>query len=205
MVSTAGDGHFLVFDNTVPAAQWAVGVQESHRDEPISTPDGNHVEVRISMHAGVPQIDPGDPNNFIGKSVDYAARLNDYATGGQILVSRSVMAMLDDVGLEGVRLHIHGRRKLKGIGDVEVHELLYDDHGPRPMRNQPKTQHRAAVDGGADDGRSTSGTTGGSRGDRRAARRSSGWATTSSRSCWAPAAWATCTRRGTRSSAACGR
>jgi serine/threonine protein kinase len=38
-----------------------------------------------------------------------------------------------------MRLHLHGRRLLKGIGNVEVHELLYDDHGPRPMRNQPKT------------------------------------------------------------------
>ncbi|MBA3482335.1 MAG: protein kinase, partial [Pirellulales bacterium] len=131
--------HFLVFDHTVQAAQWAVTVQESHRDEPIATPSGAPVEVRMSMHVGVPQIDPGDPSNFVGKTVDYAARLNDYATGGQILVSRSVMAILDDVGLEGVRLHMHGRKLLKGIGNVEVHELLYDDHGPRPMRNQPKT------------------------------------------------------------------
>jgi serine/threonine protein kinase/class 3 adenylate cyclase len=139
VVSTAGDGHFLVFDHTVPAAQWAVAVQESHRDEPIKAPNGDPVEVRISVHAGVPQKDPGDPNNFVGKSVDYASRLNDYATGGQILVSRSVMAILDDVGLEGLRLHMHGRRHLKGIGNVEVHELLYGDHPPRPLRHQPKS------------------------------------------------------------------
>ena len=93
----------------------------------------------MSMHVGVPQIDPSDRDNFVGKTVDYAARLNDYATGGQILVSRSVMAILDDVGLEGVRLHLQGRKNLKGIGNVEIHELLYDDHGPRPMRNQPKS------------------------------------------------------------------
>ncbi|HMP05633.1 MAG TPA: protein kinase [Lacipirellulaceae bacterium] len=143
VVSTAGDGHFLVFDHTVPAAQWAVAVQESHRDDPILVPDGSPVEVRISIHSGVPQVDPGDPNNFIGKSVDYASRLNDYATGGQILVSRSVMAILDDVGLEGLRLHLHGRRLLKGIGNVEVHELLYDEHGPRPLRHQPKPDNTA--------------------------------------------------------------
>jgi serine/threonine protein kinase/class 3 adenylate cyclase len=142
VVSTAGDGHFLVFDHTIQAAQWAISVQESHRDDPIITPAGEHVEVRMSMHVGVPQIDPGDPDNFVGKTVDYAARLNDYATGGQILVSRSVMAILEDVGLEGVKLHMHGRRSLKGIGNVEVHELLYDDHGPRPMRNQPKHEDR---------------------------------------------------------------
>jgi serine/threonine protein kinase/class 3 adenylate cyclase len=142
VVSTAGDGHFLVFDHTIQAAQWAIGVQESHRDDPILTPGGEHVDVRMSMHVGVPQVDPGDPDNFVGKTVDYAARLNDYATGGQILVSRSVMAILEDAGLEGVKLHMHGRRSLKGIGNVEVHELLYDDHGPRPLRHQPKHEER---------------------------------------------------------------
>ena len=139
VVSTAGDGHFLVFENTVQAAEWAVAVQRSHRDEPIKTPAGDAVEVRISMHVGVPQLDPRDPNNFVGKTVDYAARLNDYATGAQILVSRSVMAILDDVGLEGIRLHLHGKKGLKGIGSVEVHELLYDDHGPRQLRSAPKS------------------------------------------------------------------
>jgi len=139
VVSTAGDGHFLVFDNTIQAAQWAVDVQRIHRDQPIETPHEGSVEVRISMHVGVPQSDPADPNNFVGKSVDYASRLNDYATGGQILISRSVMAILDDVGLDDIAFHLHGRRELKGIGRVEVHELLYDQQEPQAMRPQPKS------------------------------------------------------------------
>ncbi len=140
VVSTAGDGHFLVFDNTVRAAQWAVAVQRDHRDHPILTPGDGRVEVRISIHVGVPQIDPADPNNFVGKSVDYASRLNDYAQGAQILVSRSVMAILHDVGLEGIAFHLQGRRELKGIGHVEVHELLYDANAPVPLRQRPQTQ-----------------------------------------------------------------
>ncbi len=139
VVSTAGDGHFLVFDNTIHAAQWAVDVQRDHRDDPILTPGDGRVEVRISVHVGVPQVDPADPSNFVGKSVDYASRLNDYATGEQILVSRSVMAILDDIGLDGISFHQHGRRHLKGIGRVEVHELLYDDHSPRALRQQPSS------------------------------------------------------------------
>ncbi len=137
VVSTAGDGHFLVFGSTILAAQWAVDVQRDHRENPIVTPDDGQVEVRISVHVGVPQADPADDSNFVGKSVDYASRLNDYATGEQILVSRSVMAILDDIGLEDISFHLHGRRHLKGIGRVEVHELLYDDHGPRALRQQP--------------------------------------------------------------------
>lgn len=137
VVSTAGDGHFLVFNNTILAAQWAVDVQRDHRDNPISTPGDGRVEVRISVHVGVPQTDPADASNFVGKSVDYASRLNDYATGEQILVSRSVMAILDDIGLDGIRFHLHGRRPLKGIGRVEVHELVYDDQPPRELRPRP--------------------------------------------------------------------
>ena len=137
VVSTAGDGHFLVFDNTVRAAQWAVDVQRDHRDNPIDTPGDGHVEVRVSIHVGVPQVDPADPYNFVGKSVDYASRLNDYAQGAQILVSRSVMSILHDVGLDAIAFHLHGRRHLKGIGHVEVHELLYDTSHPISLRQQP--------------------------------------------------------------------
>src|SRR5262249_24226030 len=73
VVSTAGDGHFQVFSDTISAARWAMGIERAHRDEPIATPKGHAVSVRISMHVGIPQVDPRDPNNFIGKPVDYAA------------------------------------------------------------------------------------------------------------------------------------
>lgn len=138
VVSTAGDGHFLVFSDTVSAARWAVGIQRSHREDPIRTPRGNVVAVRISMHLGIPQPDPHDADNFVGKPVDYAARLSDYATGGQILVSRSVVAVLEDAGMDGVSFHDHGRRELKGIGRVGIYELVYDRAGPRQMRPQPR-------------------------------------------------------------------
>jgi serine/threonine protein kinase/class 3 adenylate cyclase len=138
VVSTAGDGNFLVFSDTISAARWAMGIQRSHRDDAIRTPKGKSVSVRISMHVGIPQTDPHDPNNFVGKPVDYAARLNDYATGDQILVSRSVVAVLEDAGMDGIAFHNHGRRELKGIGRVEIYELLFDRQAPRQMRPQPR-------------------------------------------------------------------
>ncbi|MEX0613748.1 MAG: adenylate/guanylate cyclase domain-containing protein, partial [Pirellulales bacterium] len=138
VVSTAGDGHFLVFSDTISAARWAIGIQRSHRDEPIVTPQGPAVAVRISMHLGMPQIDPHDPDNFVGKPVDYAARLSDYATSGQILASRSVVAVLEDAGMDDVSFHRHESRELKGIGRVEIFELVYDREGPHPMRAEPR-------------------------------------------------------------------
>ncbi|MCC7473930.1 MAG: protein kinase [Pirellulales bacterium] len=138
VVSTAGDGHFLVFSDTISAARWAVELQRSHGEEPIRTPAGGTVTVRMSMHLGIPQIDPQAVDNFIGKPVDYAARLCDYATGEQILVSRSVVAVLEDAGMDGVRFHKHGQRELRGIGRVELFELLYGSGGPRAMRPEPR-------------------------------------------------------------------
>ncbi|TWT77655.1 Serine/threonine-protein kinase PknB [Posidoniimonas polymericola] len=142
VVSTAGDGHFLVFSNTIAAATWAVQVQQAHHETPINTPQGDQVQVRMSLHVGFPQADPSDPDNFIGRVVDYAARLNDYATGGQILISAAALGLLKDAGLEGVSFHPHGERDLRGIGGVEVFELLYDDAGPRPTRDKPKAADR---------------------------------------------------------------
>ncbi len=138
VVSTAGDGHFLVFANTINAAAWAVEVQQAHEAAPIRTPSGEQVQVRMGLHVGFPQADPNDPDNFIGRVVDYAARLSDYATGAQVLVSAAALGLLKDAGLEGVRFHPHGERELRGIGGVEVYELLYDNHGPRPHATNPR-------------------------------------------------------------------
>lgn len=140
IVSTAGDGHFLVFSDTGAAAQWAIDVQKRHTDTPITTPKGSVVEVRVSLHVGVPQIDPRDPNNFVGKPVDYAARLNDFARGGQVLCSRAVAAILEDVQLDEVRLHSHGPRMLRGIGRVEVYEIVYREAGPMETLYHPVKQ-----------------------------------------------------------------
>ncbi|QDU87125.1 Serine/threonine-protein kinase PknB [Pirellulimonas nuda] len=137
VVSTAGDGHFLVFGDTARAARWAIAVQRSHASQPIRAPGGQAVQVRMSLHVGVPQPDPSDPNNFIGKAVDYAARLCDYASGGQVLASRAAVAILEDAGLADVHFHRHEDRQLKGIGRVEVHELLYDRTSPRRPRQSP--------------------------------------------------------------------
>jgi serine/threonine protein kinase/class 3 adenylate cyclase len=138
VVSTAGDGHFLVFSDTISAARWAIGVQRSHHDEPIRASKNDTVSTRISIHLGIPQVDPRDPANFVGKPIDYASRLSDYATGGQILVSRSVVVVLEDAGMDGVSFHHHGRHELKGIGRVDIYELVYDPDGPRQMLREPR-------------------------------------------------------------------
>ena len=144
VVSTAGDGHFLAFTDSIRAARWAIDVQRSHEDDPLmanGSPETT-ARVRIGLHVGVPQIDPSDNNNFIGRAVDYAARLADRAGAGQILLSRSAASLLEDAGLDGVKLYSHGMVSLRGIGDVEVHEVLYSRRSPGELREEQSKEDK---------------------------------------------------------------
>ncbi|TWT96899.1 Serine/threonine-protein kinase PknB [Botrimarina colliarenosi] len=138
VVSTAGDGHFLVFPDTARATLWAIEVMRLHRETPIAATEGGPpAEVRIGMHAGAPQPDPADPDNFVGRAVDYAARLADHAQGSQILVSRTTASLIEDGVLDGVWLHSHGPHELRGIGAAELYEILYPGRRPAPPRRNP--------------------------------------------------------------------
>lgn len=140
VVSTAGDGHFLVFPDSAQAAKWAIGVIRSHGADGTvaahATPP-MAAAVRIGMHAGEPQPDPSDPNNYVGRAVDYAARLADYAQGGQVLLSRTTAALIEDGAPDGVSLHSHGGHTLRGLGAIELYELLFPGHKPHTPRKTP--------------------------------------------------------------------
>ncbi|MHB2021509.1 MAG: adenylate/guanylate cyclase domain-containing protein [Candidatus Xenobia bacterium] len=132
VVSTQGDGYFLVFRQLLAAVHWAVALQRDHVQRPIETPLGPQM-VKIALHVGSPLLD-GD--NFIGHEVDYAARLASLCSGGQILVSDAAAALLRTFELRELRLHPHGERTLKGVGAVPVFEVLYDGRSPLALRQE---------------------------------------------------------------------
>lgn len=99
-VKDTGDGFLLVFDDPVKAAQWAMGVQQSHQDDPIRTPRGP-LEVKIALHIGDPQPNPIDPRDYVGQDVNFAARLCDLPAGGLIIVSELMAAYVRNAQLTG--------------------------------------------------------------------------------------------------------
>ncbi|HEY9295068.1 MAG TPA: HEAT repeat domain-containing protein, partial [Phormidium sp.] len=129
-VDTIGDAFFLVFPNPIQALLWAVLIQKSHADAPIPTPLGS-LQLTIGMHTGCPLAD-GD--NFIGQEVDYAARVAAQASAGQILLSEVTATYVRDARIDGILLHSHGNRHLKGIGEAALFEALYDNKQPQPLK-----------------------------------------------------------------------
>ncbi|NKB18585.1 MAG: adenylate/guanylate cyclase domain-containing protein [Pseudanabaena sp. CRU_2_10] len=125
-----GDGYFLVFPNATQAVQWAVALQSSHIDNPISTPLGT-LAVKIGVHIGAPLV---HGNQFIGQEVDYAARVAALAVGEQILLSEIAAAFVRSAQIGGVKIHAHGDRDLKGIGSVPIFELLYAERSPQALK-----------------------------------------------------------------------
>jgi len=136
LVNLIGDGCFLVFRHPFRAAMWAISVQESHQNEPILDPAGKPVGVKISIHWGDASRDPNSSTNFIGRSVDYAARLVDFGRTGQVLISETVYVMLREAGLQQAdyAFHNHGERELRGIGQAQIFELLWNGKEFGPLK-----------------------------------------------------------------------
>ena len=136
LIKNTGDGFLLVFSDPAQAARWSLGVQRSHAEQPIATPLGP-LEVKIGLHVGSPLPNPHDPGDLIGQEVDFAARLCNGASRGQVLLSEPAAALVRAASLAGVKIHPHGSLELKGIGRVPVFELLGENQHPRPPAAAP--------------------------------------------------------------------
>ncbi|MDA0674607.1 MAG: CHASE2 domain-containing protein, partial [Cyanobacteria bacterium] len=121
VIKTEGDGYFLVFDDAILAAQWAIALQISHVQDPIATPLGP-LQVKIAAHTGAPLVDGDD---YIGQEVDYAARLVGLGEGERTLLSEMTAVLVRNAQIKGFELYFQGEYALRGLGTVPVYELVY--------------------------------------------------------------------------------
>jgi class 3 adenylate cyclase len=135
VAGNTGDGYFLTFQETHRAVLWAIKILKCHREKPIQTPLGD-LEVRIGIHLGKPL-----PNgmSFMGHEVDYTARVTDCANGGQIVLSALAGHLVEASGIKdsqkkSMTTYNHGPFDLKGIGAVNLHELIYEGRQPGVLR-----------------------------------------------------------------------
>jgi predicted ATPase/class 3 adenylate cyclase len=106
-VKNLGDGLMVAFSSPVAALSCALAIQQAaavHNDSDPIRP----LRVRIGVHLGEAVEEGGD---YFGRAVVVASRLCGVATGGQILASETVRAVVGDV----FRFSPLARLNLKGV------------------------------------------------------------------------------------------
>ena len=141
VVKTEGDAFFAAFAGATEAVAAAAEAQRALATEPW--PGGEVLRVRMGIHLGEgrlrTQLAAGDPEDYVGIDVNYAARIAAAANGGQIVLSAPLVAALPpQLG------------RLKGMEDVGVVE-----DGLRAVKDfdEPAPLFRLVVPGVADDDR----------------------------------------------------
>jgi class 3 adenylate cyclase len=101
LVKTTGDGVLALFDSTERAIRAAVGIREAVQQLEL--------QVRAGIHTGEVELLPDDVR---GLAVHVAARIQDLAAPGEILVSGTSRDLLEDSDLT---FEDRGSHELKGI------------------------------------------------------------------------------------------
>ena len=106
MVDSEGDAFFVAFASAKDAVGAAAAGQRALAEH--DWPDGNEVRVRMGLHTGEPHAVDG---RYVGLDVHHAARVMAVGHGGQVLVSETTRALLDD----DTRLRDLGEHRLKDL------------------------------------------------------------------------------------------
>ena len=113
-VKTMGDGFMVAFQSAKKGLDCAIAIQRAFDGHNAS--DGEHVKVRIGLHAGE-AIKDGD--DFYGKNVILASRVAGKAVGGEILVSSLVRALVESSVEPGTFVDSRDV-ELKGLGGTHT-------------------------------------------------------------------------------------
>jgi DNA-binding NarL/FixJ family response regulator/class 3 adenylate cyclase len=108
-VDSRGDEFFLAFGGVQAAVGAALAIQREH--ESHSWPGSRDVRVRIGIHTGEPAIEEDD---YVGIDVHHVARLCAAGHGGQVLLSKATVDILDSVPVKDL-----GEHELKGLQGAE--------------------------------------------------------------------------------------
>lgn len=126
------DGLFLLFDDPVDAARYALAYHEALADLAVTA--------RVGLHAGPVSLRENTPEDIAqgarttevdGLATSLTARIMSLARGGQTLMSAAAREALADALPEGTEIESHGHYRLKGIEEpVEVFEMGVRDTAP---------------------------------------------------------------------------
>jgi predicted ATPase/class 3 adenylate cyclase len=122
-VDTQGDAFFVAFSSApqaVAAAAAATRALAAH-----TWPEGATLRVRMGLHTGAPQV-AGD--HYVGLDVHRAARIASAGHGGQILLSETARALVEQTLPAGCALRDLGAHRLKDLQHPErITQLVIAD------------------------------------------------------------------------------
>jgi class 3 adenylate cyclase len=122
-VDTQGDSFFVVFPRATQAVAAAVAIQRALAAE--AWPEGGAVRVRIGIHTGEPIR---TAEGYTGLDVIRGARIKEAGHGGQVLLSKSTAALIEDALIDGLSLRDLGAHRLKGLLRPErIFQLIIPD------------------------------------------------------------------------------
>src|SRR5579871_6780000 len=123
-VKNQGDGFMVAFSSASRALRAAIGIQGEFQSYNAHHPDTT-VRVRIGMHTGEATRDHDD---FLGSTVNLAARITEQARGGEIYVSSVLKELCDGTG--EFRFGDAQEVELKGISQPRrIHRVLWGSAG----------------------------------------------------------------------------
>jgi predicted ATPase/class 3 adenylate cyclase len=110
IVDSEGDAFFVAFASARDAVAGAEAAQRALAGHPW--PGDEELRVRMGLHTGEPRLVDG---RYVGLDVHHAARVMAAGHGGQVLLSESTRALLD----EGTRLRDLGEHRLKDLSQPQ--------------------------------------------------------------------------------------
>src|SRR5690349_19453756 len=136
-VDCEGDAFFVAFGSARSAVSAAVEAQQALAA--AEWPDGRALRVRMGIHTGEARV---EPPKYVGLEVHRAARIMSAAHGGQVLLSETTRALVDEAPVRDL-----GSHRLKDLdATLRLYQLdvpgLANDHPPprtlaRRMTNLP--------------------------------------------------------------------
>jgi YVTN family beta-propeller protein len=148
-IDTQGDSFFVAFRSGSSAVEAAVAIVRLLDEQ--EWPDGVEVRVRVGIHTGEASA-AGE--RYVGFSVHRAARIGAAAHGGQVLLSSSTRALVEDDLPRGISLVDLGLYRLKdverpeSISQVEAEGLRREFpplRGAERVRSAPILRRRSVL------------------------------------------------------------
>jgi class 3 adenylate cyclase/catechol 2,3-dioxygenase-like lactoylglutathione lyase family enzyme len=122
-IDMQGDSFFFAFPRARDAVLAAAAVQRAVAEH--MWPECAEFRVRIGLHTGEAAL---SDDRYLGVAVHRAARVCSAGHGGQVLLSQSTAAVLEDERLDGLELRELGHHQLKGFERPEpIFQLVLAD------------------------------------------------------------------------------